>query len=74
MLESSWDHRGPQVTMEMKGFLQIRKADALTEQRVNVSRRRGKRTMTTKKGKVNIRSVDGAKKRLHSKNEQRANL
>lgn len=42
MLESSWDHRGPQVTMEMKDFPQIRKTDALMELRVNVSRQRGK--------------------------------
>lgn len=51
---------GPQVTMEMKGFLQIRETDALTQRRVNASRRRMQRTAMTQEGKANIRRTDGS--------------
>lgn len=47
MFESLWDHRGPQVMMEMKGFLQIKKKKkrerascGIVKHGVNVSRQK----------------------------------
>lgn len=62
------------MTIEMKGFLQIRKTEALTERGVNVSRRRGKdddeAERETNNGGRNG-ACTGGKKAAFSKNEQR---